>query len=91
MPVIEVRGAAKTYRRRRKPGQKAVDGLDLVVGSGGVHGFLGANRSGKTTTIRMPLGMVRAEAGELRLFDRAAPSALPEVIGDIGGPSGDAT
>jgi ABC-2 type transport system ATP-binding protein len=84
MPVIEVRGAAKTYRRRRKPAQKAVDGLDLVVESGGVHGFLGPNGSGKTTTIRKLLGMVRAEAGELRLFDRPVPSALPEVIGDVG-------
>ena len=84
MPVIEVRGATKTYRRRRKPAEKAVDGLDLVVEGGGVHGFRGPNGSGKTTTIRMLLGMVRAEAGELRLFDRLVPSALPEVIGDVG-------
>ena len=84
MPVIEVRGAAKTYRRRGKPAEKAVDGLDLVVEGGGVHGFLGPNGSGKTTTIRMLLGMVRANAGELRLFDRVVPQALPEVIGDIG-------
>ena len=84
MPVIEVRGAAKTYRRRGKPAEKAVDGLDLVVEGGGVHGFLGPNGSGKTTTIRMLLGLVRANAGELRLFDRVVPQALPEVIGDIG-------
>ncbi len=84
MPVIEVRGAAKTYRRWRKPAEKAIDGLDLVVEGGGVHGFLGPNGSGKTTTIRMLLGMVRAEAGELRIFDRPVPSALPDVIGDIG-------
>ena len=82
--MIEVRGAAKTYRRRGKPAEKAVDGLDLVVEGGGVHGFLGPNGSGKTTTIRMLLGMVRANAGELRLFDRVVPHALPEVIGDIG-------
>ena len=82
--MIEVRGAAKTYRRRGKPAEKAVDGLDLVVEGGGVHGFLGPNGSGKTTTIRMLLGLVRANAGELRLFDRVVPQALPEVIGDIG-------
>jgi ABC-2 type transport system ATP-binding protein len=84
VPVIEVRGAAKTYRRLGKPSEKAVDGLDLVVEGGGVHGFLGPNGSGKTTTIRMLLGMVRANAGELRLFGRPVPAALPEVIGDIG-------
>lgn len=84
MPVIEVLGAHKSYRRRGKPAEKALDGLDLVVEGGGVHGFLGPNGSGKTTTIRMLLGLVRAGSGELRLFDRVVPDALPEVIGDIG-------
>ena len=84
MPVIEVRGAHKSYRRRGKPAEKALDGLDLVVEGGGVHGFLGPNGSGKTTTIRMLLGLVAAGGGQLRLFDRVVPAALPEVIGDIG-------
>ena len=82
--MIEIRGAHKAYRSRGKPAEKAVDGLDLVVGGGGVHGFLGPNGSGKTTTIRMLLGLVAANSGQLRLFDREVPAALPEVIGDIG-------
>jgi ABC-2 type transport system ATP-binding protein len=84
MPVIEVREAHKTYRRRGRPAEKALDGLDLCVEGGGVHGFLGPNGSGKTTTIRMLLGLVAAGSGELRLFDRVVPAALPQVIGDIG-------
>ncbi|MCW2679069.1 MAG: ABC-type multidrug transport system, ATPase component [Frankiales bacterium] len=84
MDVIQVVGAHKSYRRRGKPPERALDGLDLVVGSGGVHGFLGPNGSGKTTTIRMLLGLVRADAGELRLLGRPVPEALPEVIAGVG-------
>ncbi|CAN5176116.1 ABC transporter ATP-binding protein [soil metagenome] len=84
MTVVEVSGAHKSYRRRGRPAEKAVDGLDLVLESGGVHGFLGPNGSGKTTTIRMLLGLVRPGAGELRLLGRPVPQALPEVIGGVG-------
>jgi ABC-2 type transport system ATP-binding protein len=82
--VIEVAGARKTYRRFRRPPQTAVDNLDLAVGEGGVHGFLGPNGSGKTTTIRLLLGLVRADEGSLRLFGKPVPEALPAVINDIG-------
>ena len=84
MTVLEVRGATKTYRRRGKPVLKALDDLDLHVDGGGVHGFLGPNGSGKTTTIRVLLGLVRADAGELRLLGRPVPAALPEVLGQVG-------
>ena len=84
MTVIEVAGAHKSYRRRRKPPERALDGLDLVVETGGVHGFLGPNGSGKTTTIRMLLGLVSADAGELRLLGQPVPQALPDVIGQVG-------
>ncbi len=84
MPVIEVTGAHKTYTRFRKPPEKAVDGLDLVVEQGGVHGFLGPNGSGKTTTIRMLLGLVGSDGGDLRLFGRPVPHALPEVVPHVG-------
>ncbi len=84
MPVIEVSGARKTYRRRRRPPERALDGLDLVVDEGGVHGFLGPNGSGKTTTIRMLLGLVSGDAGELRLLGRPVPDQLPAVVGDVG-------
>jgi len=84
VPVIEVAGAHKSYRRRRKPAERALDGLDLMVDGGGVHGFLGPNGSGKTTTIRILLGLVRADSGELRLLGKPVPQALPDVIGHVG-------
>ncbi len=83
-PAIEVRGLRKTYRRRRRPAEKALDGLDLVVPRGGVHGFLGPNGSGKTTTIRILLGLARADAGELSVLGRPVPRELPLVVGHVG-------
>jgi len=47
---------------------KALDGLDLTVATGEVHGFLGPNGSGKTTAIRVVLGLLHADAGEVRLL-----------------------
>src|SRR6266542_1360127 len=47
---------------------RALDGLDLTVNTGEVHGFLGPNGAGKTTTIRVLLGLLRADAGEARLL-----------------------
>ena len=61
--AIEVTGLVKTFGSAR-----ALDGLDLVVGRGEVHGFLGPNGAGKTTTIRVLLGMLRADAGDVRLL-----------------------
>ncbi|MGY1603619.1 ABC transporter ATP-binding protein [Geodermatophilus sp. SYSU D00815] len=84
MPAVEMTGVTKSYRRRGRPPQKALDGLELLVESGGVHGFLGPNGSGKTTTIRVLLGLVAAEAGEVRLLDRPVPEALPAVVPDVG-------
>lgn len=61
--VIDVHDLVKTYGRTR-----ALDGLDLTVTPGEVHGFLGPNGSGKSTTIRVLLGLARADSGEARLF-----------------------
>jgi ABC-2 type transport system ATP-binding protein len=47
---------------------KALDGLDLTVAPGEVHGFLGPNGSGKTTTIRVLLGLLRADSGRVRML-----------------------
>jgi ABC-2 type transport system ATP-binding protein len=47
----------------------ALDGLDLAVSRGEVHGFLGPNGAGKSTTIRILLGLLHADAGVVRLFD----------------------
>ena len=81
--VIETEALRKTYWRRGRR-QVAVAGLDLSVPAGGVHGFLGPNGSGKTTTIRMLLGLVRPDAGRIRLFGESVPTALASVIPRIG-------
>jgi ABC-2 type transport system ATP-binding protein len=81
--VIEVEGLRKSYRRLRGGPTLALDGLDLRVPEGGVFGFLGPNGSGKTTTIRCLLGLVRASAGSSRLLN-AGPSELSSVIDKVG-------
>jgi ABC-2 type transport system ATP-binding protein len=86
-PVVDVRGLRKTYRGglRHRPSRKALDGLDLQVDGGGrVHGFLGPNGSGKTTTLRALLGLVRPDAGELRVLGHEVPRELPLVVGSVG-------
>lgn len=65
VPVIDVRGLVKTFGRFR-----ALDELDLQVGVGQVHGFLGPNGAGKSTTIRALLGLLRTDAGTVRVFGR---------------------
>ena len=57
MPIIDVHGLRKSYTRLRRPPQHALDGLDLTVEEGGVFGFVRPNGSGKTTTIRLLLGL----------------------------------
>jgi ABC-2 type transport system ATP-binding protein len=85
MPAVVMEAVTKTYRGRRgRPPQKALDDMDLLVETGGVHGFLGPNGSGKTTSIRVLLGLVSADSGNARIFDRPVPQALPEVIGHVG-------
>jgi ABC-type multidrug transport system ATPase subunit len=82
--AISTRGLRKTYRTRRGKRVVAVQGLDLDVPVGGVHGFLGPNGSGKTTSIRMLLGLIRADAGAMALFGRPVPEHLPEVVSRVG-------
>jgi ABC-2 type transport system ATP-binding protein len=81
--VIETTGLRKVYR---SGGRRlvAVDSLDLSVSPGGVHGFLGPNGSGKTTTIKMLLGLARPTKGEMRLFGLPVPAQLPQVIDRVG-------
>ena len=62
--MISTEGLVKRFGRTR-----ALDGLDLTVRTGEVHGFLGPNGAGKTTTIRILLGMTRADGGTARVLD----------------------
>jgi ABC-2 type transport system ATP-binding protein len=84
--VITTRGLAKQFGRVR-----AVDGIDLDVREGDVYGFLGANGSGKTTTVRMLLGLVLATRGEIELLGERMPRGgrrvLPRVGALIEGPA----
>jgi ABC-2 type transport system ATP-binding protein len=61
--IVDISGLTKTFGSTR-----ALDGLDLTVTRGEVHGFLGPNGAGKSTTIRVLLGMLRKDSGEVRLF-----------------------
>jgi ABC-2 type transport system ATP-binding protein len=82
--VIEVEGLAKEYRRLRRGSVRALDGLQLSVPEGGVFGFLGPNGSGKTTTIRCLLGLVRQSAGRCSILGVDPHTQLASVIGQIG-------
>ncbi|HEX6313137.1 MAG TPA: ATP-binding cassette domain-containing protein [Acidimicrobiia bacterium] len=83
MPVIEVAGLRKEYRGPFGRRTRALAGLDLSVPAGGVFGFLGPNGSGKTTTIRCLLGLVRPSGGATRLLG-AGPDGLAAVARRVG-------
>ncbi|HEX8497982.1 MAG TPA: ABC transporter ATP-binding protein [Actinomycetales bacterium] len=78
--AITTRGLTKRFTS----GQVAVDGIDLSVPRGTVYGFLGANGSGKTTTIRMLLGLVAPTSGDHRLLGSPMPSAAAHVLPRVG-------
>ncbi|HZI96794.1 MAG TPA: ABC transporter ATP-binding protein [Actinomycetales bacterium] len=77
---LVTRGLTKRFRG----GQVAVDDLDLEVPAGAVYGFLGPNGSGKTTTIRMLLGLVAPTAGRSWLLGQPMPGAAASVLPRVG-------
>jgi ABC-type multidrug transport system ATPase subunit len=77
--AIRTRGLGKRFGR-----QQAVAELDLDVPRGAVFGFLGPNGSGKTTTIRMLLGLARPTSGEIRVLGEPMPRALSSVLPRVG-------
>ncbi len=79
-PAVTTHGLTKRFRG----GQLAVDGLDMVVPRGSVYGFLGPNGSGKTTTIRMLLGLVFPTSGHHELLATAMPSGAARVLPRVG-------
>jgi ABC-type multidrug transport system ATPase subunit len=62
----------------------AVDSVDLDVRPGDIYGFLGANGSGKTTTVRMLLGLVMATSGSIELLGQPIPAAAGRVLDKVG-------
>jgi ABC-2 type transport system ATP-binding protein len=77
--AIVTEGLTKRYGR-----VLAVDGLDLEVHEGDLFGFLGPNGSGKTSTVRMLLGLVFATSGRIELLGRPMPAAARAVLGSVG-------
>jgi ABC-type multidrug transport system ATPase subunit len=77
--VIRTRGLTKRYGELR-----AVDAVNLEVRAGDVYGFLGANGSGKTTTVRMLLGLVLPTSGEAEVLGMPMPTSRRSVLPRIG-------
>ena len=77
--AVATSGLTKRFRH-----QVAVDALDLVVPAGAVYGFLGPNGSGKTTTIRMLLGLVTPTSGEVELLGHRMPAQAADVLPRVG-------
>ncbi|MGP5608380.1 ATP-binding cassette domain-containing protein [Arthrobacter rhombi] len=77
--AIETSRLSKSFGRRH-----AVDNLDLAVPHGSVFGFLGPNGSGKTTTIRMLLGLANPSSGTINVLGRPMPTASKDVLPRVG-------
>jgi ABC-2 type transport system ATP-binding protein len=77
--VIRTRGLSKSFG-----GRLAVDGLDLTVPRGSVFGFLGPNGSGKTTTIRMLMGLIAPSAGSATVLGAPMPQSVGVVLPRVG-------
>ncbi|MEO3820288.1 ABC transporter ATP-binding protein [Plantactinospora sp. B24E8] len=82
--VIEIAGLRKSFTSLRHGRRVALDGFDMLVETGQVHGFLGPNGSGKTTTLRTLLGLVRPDSGRMALFGEPTPERLPAVAPRFG-------
>jgi ABC-2 type transport system ATP-binding protein len=78
--AVSTTGLTKEY----SGGVLAVDGLDLRVGRGEVYGFLGLNGAGKSTTIRMLLGMIKPTAGAASLFGSPVRADAPDLWRRVG-------
>lgn len=82
--IVRIEGLVKQFGRFR-----ALDGLDLDVRSGEVHGFLGPNGAGKSTTIRILLGLMRHDGGQIMLFGRDPWGEGTKLRGDVAYVPGD--
>lgn len=79
--ILQVRGLEKIYKQ-----VKAVNGLNMTIGRGDIYGFLGQNGAGKTTAIRMIMGLIHPSGGTIELFGekvKAGTSNLYRRVGSI--------
>jgi ABC-2 type transport system ATP-binding protein len=81
--AIEFEDVRVSYRTRRGR-VNALAGLDLSVPEGGVFGFLGANGAGKTTAIRVAVGLLRGARGRVNVLGQSIPRHLPAAIARVG-------
>ncbi len=77
--VVDARGLVKVFK-----GTRAVDGIDITVGSGERVGLLGPNGAGKTTTLLMLLGVITPDAGSIRVAGHALPRHRSQAMLDVG-------
>ena len=82
--VLDIAGLRKTYRSVFRPPTVALDGLDLTVDRGQIHGILGPNGSGKTTTLRILLGLASADSGRMEILGEPVPRRLSAVLPRVG-------
>ena len=77
--ALTIRGAVLAFG-----GVRALDGIDLTIEPGAVHGLIGPNGSGKTTALNVISGFYAPQQGEVRIGDRLLPPGRPEVRADLG-------
>jgi len=76
MDAVQLRSVSKCFGEKR-----AVDDLTFDVPRGCIHGFIGPNGSGKTTTLRMVMSIFRPDTGEVRVLDQPNPPAAKDRVG----------
>lgn len=77
--IIETKGVTKSYNR-----VDVVHEVDMMVPEGEIYGFLGPNGSGKTTMMRMLLGLVRPNRGVIRMFGKKMPEDRISILAKTG-------
>jgi len=76
MNIVEIQNVTKTFSKH-----VAVDNLSLTVPQGSIYGFIGPNGSGKTTTLRMIMGIFYPDSGSIRIFDDEITGACSDRVG----------
>ena len=79
MSIIEFNKVTKSFNHH-----KVLNEASFTVPQGSVFGFLGNNGEGKSTTVRLMLGLLKPSGGEIRLFNRSASTVLPRCLNNIG-------
>lgn len=79
-PILEIKGLSKAFGKKQ-----ILRDINITVGSGEIFGFLGPNGSGKTTTIKLMLGLLKLSEGEIRICGHDISSDYENAISNVGG------